>query len=307
MTNVSIYDKVGNRKRLSQEDSVALGFPAEFEVASVGDSEPPEIVSLDFDPKAVDTSASSQDIRATVRLTDDLSGIDQGSIRFYSPSQSQSIGAWFSSYERISGTDLDGVYEHKMTLPRYSEPGTWNLDYISIYDKVGNRKRLSFEDAVSLGFPTEFEVASVGDFQPPNIVTFDFDPKDVDTSTISQEVTITARLTDDLSGVDQGGLRFYSPSRSQSVGAWFISFERISGDELDGIYRHKMTIPQYSEAGTWRLEYISIYDKVGNRKQLSYEEASALGFPTSFRNDIDKSPSPEGRIARWQRPLHQGR
>jgi len=300
---ISIYDKVGNRKRLSQEDSLALGFPAEFEVASVGDSEPPEIVSLDFDPKAVDTSASSQEIRATVRLTDDLSGIDQGSTRFYSPSRSQSIGAWFSSYERISGTYLDGVYEHKMTLPRYSEPGTWNLDYISIYDKVGNRKRLSFEDAVSLGFPTEFEVASVGDFQPPSIITFDFDPKAVDTSTMSQEVTITAHLTDDLSGVDQGSVLFYSPSRSQSVGAWLSFNERTSGDEFDGIYRHKMTLPQYSEAGIWTLEYISIYDTVGNKKQLSYDEASALGFPISFQNGIDESPSPGRRIARWQRPL----
>jgi hypothetical protein len=60
--------------------------------------EPPNVLSFDFDPKAVDTSASSQEITVTARLTDDLSGFSQGYFRFQSPSKIQDIGAWFSSY-----------------------------------------------------------------------------------------------------------------------------------------------------------------------------------------------------------------
>jgi hypothetical protein len=298
---ISAYDEVGNRRRLSCEDAVALGFPTEFEVESVGDSEPPEVVSFNFDPKSTDTSTSSQEITITARTTDDLSGLDQGSIRFYSPSQSQSTNAWFSFNQRISGDDLDGVYECKMTLPQYSEAGTWKLDYISAYDEVGNRRRLSREDAVAIGFPTEFEVESVGDSEPPEVVSFNFDPKSVDASTSSQEITITARTTDDLSGLDQGSIRFYSPSQSQSTNAWFSFNQRISGDDLDGVYECKMTLPQYSEAGTWKLDYISVYDEVGNRRRLSYDDASNLGFPTTFQNE-KQMPSAKGRIARWQRP-----
>jgi len=44
-----------------------------------------------------------------------------------------------------------------MTLPRYSEKGTWKLDYVSISDRVGNTKRLDKDDMTSLGFPTEFQ------------------------------------------------------------------------------------------------------------------------------------------------------
>ncbi len=268
------------------------------------DTEPPEVVSFNFDPKSVDASTSSQEITITARTTDDLSGLDQGSIGFYSPSQSQSANAWFSSHQRISGDELDGVYECKMTLPQYSEAGTWKLDYISAYDEVGNRRRLSCEDAVTLGFPTEFEVESVGDSEPPEVVSFNFDPKSTDTSTSSQEITITARTTDDLSGLDQGSIGFYSPSQSQSANAWFSFNQRISGDDLDGVYECKMTLPQYSEAGTWKLDYISVYDEVGNRRRLSYDDASNLGFPTTFQNE-KQMPSAKGRIARWQRPQRQ--
>jgi len=248
------------------------------------DTEPPEIVSFDFDPKAVDTSTSSQEITATARLTDDLSGFSSASAWFESPSGGQSVGVSLSSNDRISGDKLDGVYEDTMTLLQYSEPGTWKLDYISLSDNVGNRKRLSEDDAKALGFPTEFEVESVGDTEPPNVLSFDFDPKAVDTSTSSQEITATARLTDDLSGFSSASVWFESPSGGQSVGVSLSSNDRISGDELDGVYEDTMTLPQYSEPGTWKLDYISLSDSVGNRKRLSEDDAAAFCFPTMFRN-----------------------
>ena len=304
LNSIDIYDKVGNRRVITGNEMESLGFPTEFEVVSEGDTEPPNIVDMDFDPKSIDTSASNQDIIFTTHLTDDLSGIYYMQTWFLSPSGEQSAGFNFwSASDLVSGNKLDGVYVSKVRLPQYSEKGIWKLNHVHVGDEVHNIRWLSQSEIAELGFPTEFEVVSDGDIKPPNIVTFDFDPKAVDTSTISQEVTITAHLTDDLSGVDQGSVLFYSPSRSQSVGAWLSFNERISGDEFDGIYRHKMTLPQYSEAGIWTLEYISIYDTVGNKKQFSYEEASALGFPISFQNDIDESPSPGRRIARWQRPL----
>ncbi len=304
LNSIDIYDKVGNRRVITGNEMESLGFPTEFEVVSEGDTEPPNIVDMDFNPKSIDASSSSQDITFTTHLTDDLSGIYYMQTWFLSPSGEQSAGFNFwSASDLVSGNKLDGVYVSKVRLPQYSEKGIWKLNHVHVGDEVHNIRWLSQSEIADLGFPTEFEVVSDGDIKPPNIVTFDFDPKAVDTSTMSQEVTITAHLTDDLSGVDQGSVLFYSPSRSQSVGAWLSFNERTSGDEFDGIYRHKMTLPQYSEAGIWTLEYISIYDTVGNKKQLSYEEASALGFPISFQNGIDESPSPGRRIARWQRPL----
>ncbi|WP_449384945.1 DUF7035 domain-containing protein, partial [Candidatus Methanocrinis alkalitolerans] len=170
------------------------------------------MLSFDFDPKAVDTSTSSQEITVTADFSDDLSGFDQGDIRFYSPSESQSIGAWFSSHNRISGDEIEGTYQYKIDLPQYSEQGTWKLSHMWLRDKVGNSKYLSGNEMAALGFPTEFEVESIGDTTPPTVASFDFDPKAVDTSTSSQEITVTADFSDDLSGFDQGDIRFYSPS-----------------------------------------------------------------------------------------------
>jgi hypothetical protein len=135
------------------------------------DTEPPNVLSFDFDPKAVDTSASSQEITFTARLTDDLSGVgmnDDLSWRwsgasFQSPSRNQYASVSFNPNDRVSGTDLDGTYQSKMVLPRYSEIGTWELEYVSISDRVGNTKHLDKGDMVALGFPTEFEVESAGD------------------------------------------------------------------------------------------------------------------------------------------------
>jgi len=263
---------------------IDLGFPTTFEVESVGDVESPNVASFDFDPKAINTSTSSQEIDFTTRLTDDMSGLDRAQVRFESPSESQSVSVSFTSSDRISGNELDGVYSESVSLPQYSEPGTWELDYMSLYDEVGNRKQLSKNDMIDLGFPTTFEVISVGDAESPDTVSFEFDPKSVGTSTSSQVITVTARLTDDMSGLDRAQVRFESPSESQSVSVSFTSSDRISGNELDGVYEDTMTLPQYSEPGTWKLDYISLYDNVGNRKQLSKEDVAALGFPTTFRN-----------------------
>jgi len=379
----SLYDNVANRRELSLDDMISLGFPTDFLVQSESDTEPPNVLSFDFDPKAVDASASSQMITFTARLTDDLSGVSGKSggfptqARFRSPSgnQFQTVIFW-PPQNLVSGDELDGIYESSITLPQFSESGIWQLHYFSLYDNVANRRELSRDDMISLGFPTTFrnvhsgafsisgtkfndlnnngakdpgesglpawriellfegelidstitgadgtysfdhlapksytvqEVQKAGwvqtypssgshsvtlvdadstgndcgnhqimsqDTQPPEIVSFDFDPKAVDTSTSSRQITATARLTDDLSGVDQGSVRFYSPSKSQYVGAWFSSYERTSGSDLDGVYLHKMTLPQYSEPGTWKLDYISIY--IGHRLRIG------LNSPADF-------------------------
>jgi len=281
---IQTYPPSGSHSvNLVDADSTGNDF-GNHQIAASEDTEPPDVLSFDFDPKAVDTSASSQEITVTTRLTDDLSGFSSATVRFESPSDSQSASVSLSSLDRISGDELNGVYEDKMTLPQYSEPGTWKLDYISFRDNVGNRKQLFEDDVAALGFPTEFEVESVGDAEPPDILSFDFDPKAVDTSTSSQEITAATRLTDDLSGLSSASVRFKSPSGGQSASVSLSPNDRISGDELDGVYEDEMTLPRYSEPGTWKLDYISLSDNVENRKRLSGDDAAAFGFPTTFRN-----------------------
>ena len=303
LNSILLVDDVNNQKGLSRADAIALGFPTEFQVGSAGDTTPPNILSFDFGPRAINTATSSQEITFTVHLTDDLSGIWHGGLfgggtpcqaHFVSPSGNQQATVTFKSPSNlISGNELDGVYSNKMTLPRYSEQGTWKLNSILLVDDVNNQKGLSRAGAIALGFPTEFQVGSAGDTTPPNILSFDFGPKAINTATSSQEITFTVHLTDDLSGVwgnmGHGGTpsqaQFKSPSGNQYSSVSFAySEDLVSGNDFDGIYSGKMTLPEYSEDGTWKLEYLLLVDNVNNQKRLSRADAIALGFPTEFRN-----------------------
>lgn len=87
------------------------------------DTMSPNLLGFDFSPQSLNTTFSSQDIKFTAHLTDDLSGIYHAQARFRSPSKSQSLFVYFSSWDRVSGTNLDGIYESSATLPRYSEQG----------------------------------------------------------------------------------------------------------------------------------------------------------------------------------------
>ncbi|MBN1235429.1 MAG: DUF11 domain-containing protein, partial [Methanotrichaceae archaeon] len=52
------------------------------------------------------------------------------------------------------------------------------------------------------------------------------------------------------------------------------------------------TLPRYSEQGTWRLERLRIYDRVGNSRSIIRDEMAALGFPTEFINGQESAPLP---------------
>jgi hypothetical protein len=79
-----------------------------------------------------------------------------------SPSGQQISGS-FS--KRISGTPLDGTYEATMTLPAYSEQGTWALAEwggLQLADKAGNRAYVNSATLAAAGHPTTIEVVRTG-------------------------------------------------------------------------------------------------------------------------------------------------
>ena len=304
----------GNVHTVALSDKISAGNDFGNHQLVNSDVTPPNLISFDFDPKTINTATSSQQISFTAHITDDLSGLScreisdnvfmcgGGHASFRSPSGQQNAGVRFSSQDLVSGNDLDGVYSSKLTLPKYSEQGTWTLEHFSIQDSVGNSRELSRGEMASLGFTTDFRVESQGDTSPPNLVSFDFDPKTINTATSSQQISFTAHITDDLSGLScreisdnvfmcgGGHASFRSPSGQQNAGVRFSSQDLVSGNDLDGVYSSKLTLPKYSEQGTWTLEHFSIQDSVGNSRELSSDEMAALGFPTEFINGQETEP-----------------
>ena len=72
-----------------------------------------------------------------------------------------------------------------------------------------------------------------------------------------------------------------SPSGNQRASSAFYG-PPLSGSVTDGIYEVAVTVPQFAEEGTWRVENVSLYDLAVNIVHLSTSQLQAAGFPTQL-------------------------
>src|SRR5262249_50184445 len=90
---------------------------------------------------------------------------------------------------------------------------------------------------------------------------------------------VTARFTDDLSGIFDGTfadgsggsspqIRFIIPS-GQIVDGVFDILHPISGDPLDGVYQARVTLGPNAEAGLWQVQYLLLNDEARNLVSLT--------------------------------------
>ena len=129
------------------------------------------------------------------------------------------------------------------------------------------------------------------------MTAFSFAPNFIDTSTASQTVTATVSATDDLSGFSAVQVNFVSPSGAQQRMAYVYNL--VSGTQNDGVFDGQVAFPQFSEAGTWKVQSLFYYDAVFNYKFLNTDEITALGWPTVLNvvkpsNEADGTVGPEG-------------
>jgi len=129
----------------------------------------------------------------------------------------------------------------------------------------------------------------LSDTQAPELRGFRIEPETVHGGTEPAVVTCVAHLVDDRAGIagrtytsSPSQVRFRSPSKQQFQTAMFTEEQRVAGDELDGHYESRMTLPPFSEQGTWRVEYFLAVDAVGNSRRYNEDELRGYGFPSAF-------------------------
>ena len=262
--------------------------------AQVEDINAPALAEFDFNPKTIDVSAGPQTVTITLRITDDLSGFEFGNFLLISPSGQQVSSGGYNAQNRISGNSLDGVYQAAAVIPQFSEAGTWRVIQVFMKDLVGNIVALGEADLISRGFPTELVVNGGPDLAPPDLVELSFDPATIDVSAGSQNLTLTLRIIDTLSGFDFGNFLVISPSGQQVISGGYNAQNRVSGNSLDGIYQVTASVPQFSEAGQWRFIQIFMKDLVGNTIALGEADLLSRGFSTQLHvvsNPQDLNPS----------------
>jgi hypothetical protein len=121
--------------------------------------------------------------------------------------------------------------------------------------------------------------AKAADPNPPDLLSFDLDPREVDTGQSDQQITITAHIIA-RNGFNFAQAQFYHPfSKNEPP----VILKRARGNETDGVYKGTATLKKDSYPGTWRIEYIKMDDKPGNITRLSGEDLAKSKFPAEFQ------------------------
>jgi hypothetical protein len=280
ISSVSLSDQLSNYRQMSYEDLVADGMPHSVEQTGAGDSTAPSVRSLTFTPDPVDTSGAGRTVTVQTRLTDDRSGATTLNLQVAPPS---GLSPRYVNMMRVSGDGLDGIWEGKLSLPRYAETGTWRVSTLWAYDAASNVATLTAADLRAAGVTTSFSQTGSADTAAPELAELTWTPGSVDTSGAAQTVSVRARFTDDLSGLSTSSygpyLTVQSFSGRQSASG---SLTRVTGTALEATYEGQITVPRYSEAGAWTLKNLALADLAGNVRTLTAASVTAAGFDAGF-------------------------
>jgi len=132
------------------------------------------------------------------------------------------------------------------------------------------------------------------DTEPPNLTSVNVSPTAIDVTSDSATVTMTASITDNLSGVTSGRLDFRSPTTNVYRRAYFGAGNRISGDALEGTYEATVSFPQFSEAGDWKLVSAYVTDVTTNNHYYNEADLILLGFNTTIA--VTSTPDTTGPV-----------
>lgn len=252
------------------------------------DYESPELINFTISETCIDIGTSAVDVTFSAHLSDNMSGVDKVFMTYLTPSNLQ------SSYVMplVSGDSLNGTYELTITYDSNDIDGVYTYglitdDYFnnSLTYNVYNRELLSagHQDSLKL-------INSLIDVDPPVLKDFQISETCIDVIDGTSNVTFTAELTDNLSGVDIVFLHYLTPNNLQS------SYEMtlVSGDSLDGIYETTIPYSSANEAGVYvyGLSYDDNFDNsdlynVYNRDLLNEGFVDSMDYLIPYLELID--------------------
>jgi hypothetical protein len=293
---MAIADKEGNGRTLSAAEIRAAGYWSEFAVFHGPDLEGPELTSFALSTTEVDTSQGPATVVASVGAKDDLSGVNGAILTLRLPNWEPGFeltGAMGGEMPPAQGTRHDGVWDQTLSLPRHAMPGTYRVGGVYLSDLAGNMTHYTPDQLDELGFQDEFVQVGPGDTTPPEILDVWFDPPTLRTSGGERTISFYVHVRDDLSGFgewpDTGfsdvWVGFEPPGTWSEFGTTGRVRELVSGDVLDGVWRHEVTLEVDAPPGEYELNYASATDLAGNTTLLNRAAILSHGWPDSFLNE----------------------
>jgi hypothetical protein len=230
----------------------------------------PLLHAFSLSPAAIDTTGGAASVRATLEVTDDLSGIQFVQVRAHGPA-----GQFQSCYANAAPSGVpSATLACDVVFPAASAAGLWAI-HVHLFDEVGNVRQLTDTALMAAGFPSSVSVESEQDVEAPTLVNFSLTPTLVDTSAAGT-VRAVLEVADNLSGVQFAQVRAHGPAgQFQSCYAY-----PASSGQVAAMLACDVVFPPGSAAGTWSI-HVHLFDEVANFRQLSDAELLAAGFPGS--------------------------
>ncbi|MBO1769477.1 cell wall-binding repeat-containing protein [Agrococcus sp. TF02-05] len=228
--------------------------PTDLAVATTADVTAPVVSEIAVSPGTVDVSSADAEVVVSVRITDDLAGAIATNLWLSHDGSAQRTEGTLAL---VSGTALDGRYEATLRIQHGAAPGAWSVGFGMVQDAAGN-----VLDDPFLGRHTSVTVVNSGpvDLTPPRLLAYEVSPPAVDVLVAGQEVTIRARIVDDLAGVLPPLVDAFNDAGSFFAGEMAL----VSGTVLDGWYETRVTVPRGTLAGDLRFVPYSLEDARGN-------------------------------------------
>ncbi len=252
--NVFLSDEAGNNQSFTPTNSPALSGLCFTVANSRSDTRAPSLASISLSSNSLDIGAGQTSLFVTAHLTDNLSGLFDGTyanggggsppqIWFISPSE-QTVWGIFDILHPLSGDRLDGYYQARITLDSAAEAGVWKVQNVFLSDEAGNNQSFTPTNSPALS-GLSFTVAnSRSDTTPPSLASISLSSNSLDLGAGQTSLFVTAHLTDNLSGLFDGTYAnggggsppqiWFISSSGQTVWGIFDILHLLSGDRLDG-------------------------------------------------------------------------
>ncbi len=237
---------------------------------------------------------------ASLRIQDDITGLDFSSITYTSPSSLDTIYMNFGRLNRVSGTPQNGTYRSMSSIGQYVEEGDYTLSYIYANDRSGSQSIFDLDDLDS----TVPRMISV--INPGADISFPTLSSPVTVSDVGPDVTMNPvgvdfefSLADMGAGLNYGSLQvFHSTNRqAQWKYDYFSVGYRVSGDEFAAAFKRTISFETTDPSGIYWYQ-LSVADKAGRTstwgRELQYYTSSADPLPEGSDEALEVSTDSGG-------------
>jgi len=251
---LSLSDNAGNTATLSanQGSLAANGFRV---ISSRSDTKPPVLRAVWLDRPAM--RAGEKNI-VHVQADDEGTGVNLVSGVFQSPSKFARIG--------FGCRAADTEWLCDFVPPASADCGEWKLEQIQLQDKANNMSTTRSDNPMIAAVRLTMG-GNDCDSQPPQMLSIVLDRTVV---TANSTITVTANVTDDLSGVASMSCQVTGPTTSKGTPRLYFSLAASSDPNM---WVGQLVVPALASKGRWEIAWVQILDKANNLKTYSRSDA----------------------------------